>query len=130
MKRKINIINEDFNKKRSTVNSKWWEIKFQDFTQSNSIVLLARIAIIISELFKCHKYLKTQFFAYLLILLAGGPCLCLMLGLDLTVSLAISRAELMGKKVAIIFSDIFCGRNWTAFWDGKLQIMVFKYFLL
>ena len=60
-------MNENFNEKGSTVNLKWSEINLMaargDFTQANSILLLARI---IKELVRCYKYLKTQLFACLL----------------------------------------------------------------
>ena len=98
-----------------------------DFTQLNSILLLARI---INELFKCYKHLKTPFFpcfsynkeivqisqvsktqlfACLLALLAGWPHFRLVLiGLiGLIISLAISKAELINKKVTIDFFGYF-----------------------
>ena len=34
-------MNKSFDKKGSTVNLKWWEIKFQDVSHANSILLLA-----------------------------------------------------------------------------------------
>ena len=46
---------------------------------------------------------KTQFFARLLALPAGRPCFRLR-GVGLTVDLAIGRAELIDRKVAVGFS--------------------------
>ena len=56
------------------------------------------------KLFGYHEHLKTQFFAYLLALPAGRPCLRLRIRLALTVGLAVNGAELMGKEVAVGFS--------------------------
>ena len=51
------------------------------------------------------QVLKTQFFAYLLALLAGRSHLSLVIVLSLNVSLAIGRAELIDRKVAVSFFD-------------------------
>ena len=50
---------------------------------------------------------KTQFFACLLALLAGWPYFCLVVGLNLTVSLAISKTKSIGREFAIAFSGFF-----------------------
>ena len=92
--RKNNAKYKGLTKKFSTINLRWWEIKFQDFTQANFFLLLARIT---KELFRCYKHLKTQFVAYLLALLAGWPYFHLVVGLSLIVGIV----ESMDKKVAI-----------------------------
>ena len=61
-----------------------------------------------SKLLRCYKHLKTQFFACLLVFLAGRPCFYLMVGLvSLIVGLAISEAELMGREIAAGFCECF-----------------------
>ena len=60
-----------------------------------------------NKLFKYYKDLKTQFLACLLVLLAGWPRFCLVVGLDLIVGLAISGVELIDEKVANSFFGFF-----------------------
>ena len=77
-----------------------------NFIQATFIPLLVLLTKITSELFRCYKHLKTQFFfAYLLTLLAGFPCFCLLI--SITIGLVIGKAELIGKKVAICFFKYF-----------------------
>ena len=76
-----------------------------NFTQVNSIFLLILLTRITSKLFRGYKHLKTQFLAYLLVLLVNWPCFHLMVGQDsLTIGLAISKAKLISEKVAAGFS--------------------------
>ena len=79
-----------------------------NFTWANFILLLMLFARIMSKLFRCYKYLKIQFLAHLLALLANQPSFCLVIGLDgLVVNLAIGGAILMDREVVIRFSGCF-----------------------
>ena len=74
---------------------------FKISLKSISFNLLLLLVKITRELLNYYKYLKTQFLVYLLVLLAGRPCLYLM------VDLAIGRAELIGGKITVSFSGYF-----------------------
>ena len=86
------------------MNAKKENSRFQNFTQANSIYLLLLLARITSKLLRYHKHLKTQFLAYLLALLAGWSCFCLVVSLvGLTVGFVIDGAGFIGRKVADSF---------------------------
>ena len=83
--------------------------------QFSLLLLLAKIT---NELFKCHKYLKTQFLACLLVLLVRQPQCHLVISLVcLIIGLAIDRVKSIGRKVAV------WGRN-------KFLLEIFSYTFL
>ena len=87
-----------------------------NFTQANFIPLLVLLVRITSKLFRCQKYLKTQFLAHLLACLIGRLCFYLVISLiGLIIGLAIAGAESIGKEVAVGFSKYFLLKKLISF---------------
>ena len=72
---------------------------------------------------------KPPFLARFLALLAGWSFFRLVIGLvGLIVGLVIGIAELLVQKLLLTSMGVPYRRNWSAFLDVKLQIMISKYF--